>query len=139
MIKLSEHQKYLVICILKDLALQDRDFNSFEAIRIRMVGLKMDLNASKIDEALYEDTQSLEQVIETLAQFETDEQRKFVYQQCLLLMLADRELHPNELEAMNRLQTALNIDKETHNKIKAWVEEGMEWEKRGEALVTANS
>ena len=135
MFKLSEKQKYDLITILKDLALHDRNFNSLESVRIRMAGLKMDLQAAKIDEALYEDTESLENVLEKLSVFQTEEEKKFTYQQCLLLLMADREISEGEKEALSQIQTALNIDQSTHQALLQWVQEGMDWEKKGEQIV----
>ncbi len=136
MIKISEEKKYTILCILKDLALHDRNFNNLEAIRIRKVGLKMDVHASRIDEALYEETNSLYEVLDKMNEFQDNTEKKFLYQQCLLLLMSDRDINEEEKDAMKQIQAALDIDNETHQRFYQWVQEGIEWEKRGEELVS---
>ncbi|MEW6237868.1 MAG: hypothetical protein AB1656_20975 [Candidatus Omnitrophota bacterium] len=134
MLKLSENQKYILIRLLKDLALQDRNFDGLEAIRIRTIGLKMDMAMAKIDEAFYEDFQTVEQILDSLGRFETAEQKNFVYQQCASLLMSDRKISSEEQSTLEQLRQALAIGEEKHRQILTWVQEGMEWEKRGEEL-----
>ena len=135
MIKLSESQKYDVIRILRNLASLDWNFNQAEAARIRMIGLKMDLHVNKIDEALAEDFEDIGGIQTRLKRFEEESQQKFLYQQCLLLLMADRKISTEEREAIEGIRPALGLDQAFHEQIMAWVEEYATWEQRGEELV----
>ncbi len=135
MIKLSESQKYDVIRILRNLASLDWNFNQAEAARIRMIGLKMDLHVNKIDEALAEDFEDIGGIQTRLKRFEEESQQKFLYQQCLLLLMADRKISTEEREAIEAIRPALGLDQAFHEQIMAWVEEYATWEQRGEELV----
>jgi len=134
-IKLSESQKYDVIRILRNLASLDWNFNQAEAARIRMIGLKMDLHVNKIDEALAEDFEDIGGIQTRLKRFEEESQQKFLYQQCLLLLMADRKISTEEREAIEAIRPALGLDQAFHEQIMAWVEEYATWEQRGEELV----
>ncbi len=135
MIQLSESQKYHIIAILRDLASVDRNIDLLEAIRIRLIGLKMDLHAAKIDEALAEDLESIDGVKKRLENFPALEQKKYLYQQCVLLLLANRELTGEERKALDEVRRTLGLDDGYHRQVVDWVEEGMAWERRGEDLV----
>ncbi len=135
MIALSEFQKYQIITILRDLASIDREFDLLEAVRIRLIGLKMDLHAAKIDEAMAEDIENLESVKKRLDAFQAEEQKKFLYQQCVLLLLTNRETTPEEIKAMEEIRQTLSLDKDFHQRISDWAKEGIDWEKRGEEMV----
>lgn len=135
MIKLSESQKFSIICILRDLAAIDREFGLLEAIRIRLIGLKMDLHQDKIEEAMHEDFEDVNGIKKRLDEFPEEAHRKFLYQQCLLLVMSDRDLSEVEQHAIDEIRRALQIDEEIHNTLVEWVMEGMNWEKRGEELV----
>ncbi|MBN2326585.1 MAG: hypothetical protein JXR73_05470 [Candidatus Omnitrophica bacterium] len=135
MTSLSEFQKYQLITILRDLASVDHNIDLLEAVRIRLIGLKMDLHADKIDEALYDDLESMDSIKKRLEHFHTEEQQKFLYQQCVLLIASNREISPEEQSAMQELREALRLDEDFHHQIMAWCQEGIEWEKRGEMLV----
>ncbi len=134
MSKLSEDQKYQIITILRDLASIDRNFDLLEAVRIRLIGLKMDLHAAKIDEALSEDFESLESIKKRLELFEDEAQKKFIYQQCVLLLLANNEITSEEQKSIDAIQTALSIDPGFHDQVMDWAKEGMAWEEKGQQL-----
>lgn len=134
MLKLSEFQKYQVVTILRDLAAVDRNFDLMEAVRIRLIGLKLNLHASKIDEALAEDFENLDSIKKRLENFPTGEQKKFLYQQCVLLLTTNREITDTERKAMDDVRVALSLDEDFHRQIFDWANEGMAWEKRGEDL-----
>ena len=135
MIKLSEFQKYQIVTILRDLASVDHNIDLMEAVRIRLIGLKMDLHAAKIDEALADDLETMDALIKKLEAFETDEQKKFLYQQCVLLMISNREIAPEEQNAIDQIRSALMLDDAFHNSIMEWAKESMAWEQKGEQLV----
>jgi len=134
LLRLSESQKHDVIRILRDLASLDREFELLEAVRIRLIGLKMDLHAAKIDECMAEDAEPLDKIRKRLERFKDENQKKFLYQQCLLLLMADNKISEVEKSAMDEIRTELGIDNKTHQQILSWVEEGMKWEKKGEEL-----
>ncbi|HQH73518.1 MAG TPA: hypothetical protein PK360_15700 [bacterium] len=134
MLRLTESQKHDVIRTLRDLASLDREFDLLEAVRIRLIGLKMDLHAAKIDECMAEDTEPLDKIRKRLERFKDENQKKYLYQQCLLLLMADGKISEVEKSAMDEIRTDLGIDPKTHQQILSWVEEGMKWEKRGEEL-----
>ena len=135
MITLSESQKFQILCILRDLASVDHNLELVEAIRIRLIGLKMDLHEDTIEEALAEDIRDIAATLKCLAFFTQPEQKKYLYQQCLLLLMADREISGVEADAMEAIRVGLSLDRAFHDQIVAWVREGMEWERRGEDLV----
>lgn len=135
MIKLSEFQKYQIITILRDLAAVDRNFDLWEAVRIRLIGLKMELHAAKIDEALAEDFENLDSIKKRLENFQTAEQKKYLYQQCVILMITNREISQEEQKAIDAIRAALGLDDDFHRQIMEWANEGIAWEKRGETLV----
>ncbi|MGC9327898.1 MAG: hypothetical protein ACP5I1_09715 [Candidatus Hinthialibacter sp.] len=139
MISLSEFQKYQLITILRDLASIDHNIDLLEAVRIRLIGLKMDLHADKIEEALYDDLESMDSIKKRLEHFSTEEQQKYLYQQCVLLMVSNREITPEEENAIQELRGALRLDEDFHQQIMAWCQEGMDWEKRGEKLIGMES
>ena len=124
-----------MIRILRNLASLDWNFNQAEAARIRMIGLKMDLHVNKIDEALAEDFEDIGGIQTRLKRFEEESQQKFLYQQCLLLLMADRKISTEEREAIEAIRPALGLDQAFHEQIMAWVEEYATWEQRGEELV----
>jgi len=113
---------------LRDLASLDREFDLLEAVRIRLIGLKMDLHAAKIDECMAEDTEPLDKIRKRLERFKDENQKKYLYQQCLLLLMADGKISEVEKSAMDEIRTDLGIDPKTHQQILSWVEEGMKWE-----------
>ncbi|RJP22198.1 MAG: hypothetical protein C4527_22160 [Candidatus Omnitrophota bacterium] len=135
MIRLSESQKYSIICILRDLAALDRNFGLLEAVRIRLIGLKMDLHQNKIEEAMCEDFEDLNGIKKRLDEFPDGVQRRFLYQQCLLLVMADRDLGEMEKQAIEEIRKSLGIRDDMHEKIVQWVLDGMNWEKHGEELI----
>jgi hypothetical protein len=135
MIKLTESQKFDIISILKDLAAIDRNFDLLEAIRIRLIGLKMDLHANKIDEALAEDYETLVQIKKRLESFTDDTAKKYLYQQCLLLLMADGNIGDHEKEMIDEIRDTLGLDISFHESVLTWVEEGMQWEAKGQELV----
>ncbi len=129
---LSESQKYTLLRLLKDLASVDRNFNLKEATRIRLIGLRLDLHPEKISEALGED---FEAISKHLKHFEDPAQRKYVYQQCLLLLHSDREFSEEEQKAANEIKETFQLVQSFHEQVVNWVKEGMEWEQRGQELV----
>ncbi len=135
MIKLSELQKYHVICILKYLASEDRNFDLLEAIRIRLIGLKMDLHADKIEEAIAEDYEPFDILKKRFQDFEDEAQKRFLYQQCILLLLADGSISDIEQNAIDAIHNELGLGGDFHSRVLEWAKEGLEWEKRGEELV----
>jgi hypothetical protein len=134
MSKLSEDQKYQIITILRDLASIDRNFDLLEAVRIRLIGLKMDLHAAKIDEALSEDFESLDSIIKRLEIFEDEAHKKYLYQQCVLLLLANNEITSEEQKSIDQIQAALSIDQDFHQQVMDWAKQGMAWEEKGQQL-----
>lgn len=134
MSKLSEDQKYQIITILRDLAAIDRNFDLLEAVRIRLIGLKMDLHAAKIDEALSEDFESLDSIIKRLEIFEDEAHKKYLYQQCVLLLLANNEITSEEQKSIDQIQAALSIDQDFHQQVMDWAKQGMAWEEQGQQL-----
>lgn len=132
--RLSEAQKYHIVCILRTLASLNRNFELSEAIEIRRAGLAMDLSLARVDEALAEDFETFEQLKKRLAAFESDFEKKYLYQKCLLLLMADREISPEEEEMTASIRAELGLDEAYHQRVLEWVREGMEWRKRGEEL-----
>ncbi len=108
MISLSEHKKYLLITILRDLAALDREFGLLEAVRIRLIGLKMDLYASKIEEAMHDDFEDLNSIKKRLDEFNLVSEKLFVYQQVLMLLMADRDLSEVEQNAADEIRRHLD-------------------------------
>lgn len=125
---LSESQKYTLLRLLKDLASADRNIDFAEVTRIRILGLKLDLTPEKIGEAIAEDYTP---VTEHLQHFTQPDHQRFVYQQCLLLLLADRSYEAVEQEALAPVREAFEISNEFHQRAMKWVHEGLDWEKRG--------
>jgi len=132
---LTESQKYELLCLLKDLASVDRNFNLKEATRIRLIGLRLDLHPEKISEALAEDYQPVSKHLE---HFDDPVQRKFVYQQCLLLLMSDREISDEEQKAAQEIKEHFQLDQLFHDQVMSWVKEGLEWEQKGEQLTGAS-
>ncbi len=129
---LSESQKFELIRLLKDLAGADHNFNLQEANRIRIAGFQLDLTENKINEAMCEDYQPLKTYFDT---FTEPEQQRFVYQQALWLLMADEECNAEEDEQLAQLRTAFQLDLAFHNKVKEWVQEWLDWKKRGHVLI----
>lgn len=128
---LSESQKYTLLTLLKDMAAADRNIKHVEATRIRLLGLKLDMTPEKISEAISE---VYRPITEQLDAFEDEGQKKFVYQQCSLLLSADNEISPEELEVMRTIQEHFQLDPEFCENVKGWVKEGQEWERKGQEL-----
>ena len=68
-------------------------------------------------------------------QFETSEEKMFFIVQAVQLCWIDDDYVEAERIEMRRISNELNISLKSLEKIEAWVEEGMKWNKKGDELL----
>ena len=113
------------------LAQTDGVVDENEFVFYRQVAVVLDLGESEVEslEKLKDETN------EITVNFETDREKMFFLIQAVQLCWVDNNYSDMEREELRDLCQEMSISVEALEKVEQWVSEGMEWNKRGEALL----
>ncbi|MDE6212410.1 MAG: hypothetical protein K2M70_02875 [Lachnospiraceae bacterium] len=113
------------------LAQTDGIVDENEFVFYRQVAVVLDLGESEVEslEKLKDETN------EITVNFETDREKMFFLIQAVQLCWVDNNYSDMEREELRDMCQEMSISVEALEKVEQWVSEGMEWNKRGEALL----
>ncbi len=72
---------------------------------------------------------------ETLAPVQTDKSRRIVIQELITIGYADGHFFQVEKDAVNNVASILGVDNDTVGRIETWVQEGVDWSKKGYGVI----
>lgn len=113
------------------LAQTDGVVDENEFVFYRQVAVVLDLGESEVEslEKLKDETN------EITVNFETDREKMFFLIQAVQLCWVDNNYSDMEREELRDMCQEMSISVEALEKVEQWVSEGVEWNKRGEALL----
>ncbi|HAR66110.1 MAG TPA: hypothetical protein DCR55_07865 [Lentisphaeria bacterium] len=120
--------RYLYADVLIALAQQDNHVDSRERELLDGIFQKMGLDLERL-RVLWLTPRTLDVVEAMVAQIESDAFKRCLLKDCYLLAHADESLAPEESRFIAALSGVLKIPCDTRNRIRAWVETGIEQQK----------
>ncbi len=93
-------------------------------------------NAAKLENSLDADMESAEIKNYLSISFNTKKQAIFFLEEAIQLCYIDGVYHEKEQKEIRLITKELNISAETLDKVEKWVQEGIAWQAKGEALLS---